>query len=305
MSACNLVIGSTGLVGSAIAQEAGADAICAIVDWRSPQSVSESLQPALSAFFRRGAERGAKLRVFWAAGRTVVSSEPSEIQRELETFEAAIRLMMRHSGAAITVVLVSSAGALFDGFQGPAISEMSQPNPISKYGFMKLAQEQLLTEMCGNFGHRALILRVPTVYGPNQDPSKKQGLISALIRSIRTSSLLSIYVPRDSRRHYVWVHDLARASLVLPAVVAIPEGRSEVRSILTDRSRTIDEVIGTVARVARRRPAVQFMPANFDRAHGHDLSQRTEFPELRRLAPFTGLAEGIMRLLTTGLRQAV
>ena len=236
-------------------------------------------------------------QIYWAAGRTVISSSEWEIERELETFQAVSQAVLEHHTSSVTFILISSAGALFRSVSGAAISESTKPDPPSAYGAMKLAQERLISAACREHGHRALILRAPTVYGPDQDPAKRQGLISALIRSIQTRTLISIFVPRDSRRNYLWSFDLARVAITLPDKVATPLGTTSVRIVATDRSRTIDEVVETVARVARRRPIVQFMPTSHSAEHEHDLTQASEFSEIRQLEPFTQLASGIRLLL--------
>lgn len=297
MNARNLVIGASGLVGSAIAANAGPGVARAMVDWSTPRSAVESLRPTLREFLHREKAGGSQQRIYWAAGRTVISSPDSEIERELEIFRAVSGFVLKQPAASVTFVLISSAGALFRGTRGPAISEATIPDPTSAYGTMKLAQEHLLSAGCSEHGHRAMILRAPTVYGPHQDPTKQQGLISALIRSIYTSSLISIFVPRDSRRHYLWADDLARIALALPDRVAVSPGTSSVRIVTTDRSRTIDEVIETLARVARRRPSVRFMPTHHSAGHGLDLTQSSNFNEMKHLGPFTPLTDGIYRLL--------
>ncbi len=297
MNSRSLIIGASGLVGSAIASTAGAAATRATVDWRTPRSAVESLRPTLREFLNQQVSGQEGQRVYWAAGRTVISSSDADIEREFEFFRAVTQLVLGHGTPAVTFVHISSAGALFRGSPGPAISESTQPDPPSTYGVMKLAQEHLIRAACSEHGHRALILRVPTVYGPHQDPSKAQGLISALIRSIRTSSVIPIFVPRDSRRNYLWVHDLARVALMLPDKIVIAPSTTSVRIVATDRSRSIDEVVETVASVARRRPIVQFMPANHFAGHGFDLTQRSQFVEIQKLGPFSALAEGVNRLL--------
>lgn len=301
MNARSLVIGASGLVGSAIAAKAGSTVVRARADWSTPQSAVESLLPTLREFLHQDGSGRSQQRIYWAAGRTVISSTDSEIERELETFQAVSQLVLSQPATSMTFVLISSAGALFGGSRGAAITESTDPNPTSPYGIMKLAQERLISAGCSEHGHRALILRVPTVYGAHQDSTKQQGLISALIRSIYTRCLISIFVPRDSRRHYLWADDLAHIALALPDKIAISPSTSSVRIVATDRSRTIDEVVETVARVARRRPIVQFIPINHSAKHGLDLTQHSEFAEIKQLGPFTALTDGFHRLLRNRL----
>lgn len=297
MTAQSLIIGAGGLVGSAIAAHAGAGAIRARVDWSTSQSVVESLRPTIHKFCHQDEDVLTPKRIYWAAGRTVISSSDCEIERELVTFRAALNLVSEQRTSPVTFVLISSAGALFRGSLGSAITESTSPDPLSAYGTMKLDQERLLGALCREHAHRALILRAPTVYGVRQDSTKSQGLVSALIRSIHTSALVSIFVPRDSRRNYLWTDDLARIALKLPDIMSIAPGTSSVRIIATDRSRTIVEVVETVSRIARRRPVVRFMATNYSAEHGFDLTQHSEFAETQQLGPFTSLTEGVHRLL--------
>lgn len=297
MTARSLIIGAGGLVGSAIAAQAGAGAIRAKVDWSTPQSAVKSLRPTLHTFCDGGEDLLAPKRIYWAAGRTVIASSDSEIERELVTFQAALNLVLEQRTSPLMFILISSAGALFPGSFGPMITDSTTPDPTSAYGTMKLDQERLLSALCSEHPHRSLILRAPTVYGEHQDPTKQQGLISALIRSIQTSELVSIFVPRDSRRNYLWADDLARIALKLPDIMSIEPSTSSVRIVTTDRSRTIDEVVEAISRIARRRPVVRFMAANYSDGHGFDLTQRSEFTETKQLGPFTGFTEGVHRLL--------
>ena len=299
-----LIIGAGGLVGSAVAAAADHSAVRAKVDWKTPRSAVESLRPTVRSFLRAAGPRPSARLVLWAAGRSVVSSAELETERELETFDAAHRLIIDLAGPALTFVHVSSAGALFPGLRGPAICESTAPAPISAYGRLKVEQEQIVVNGSARSGHRALILRVPTVYGPRQDASKAQGLISRLIRSIYTGSLVTIHVPRDTRRHYIWADDLGRIAVGLAGRVAVPPGEAAIRIVATDRSRTIDEVVVAIARVSRRRPLVRFMATNHSAGHGFDLTMQSEFPEIRHLRPFTGLVEGI-GLLHADLRREV
>lgn len=296
MTVRSLVVGSTGLIGSAILQSLHA-ATPVRLDWRTDSSVVEGLRSAL-ARLPRGPEGGdGSLRIFWAAGRSVISSDDRAIASELARFRAALDVIVERANDRLTFVHISSAGALHAGTIGSPITESTPAEPASVYGEMKLEQERLVAAACAATGMRGLVLRAPTVYGPQQDPSKPQGLVSALVRSARMGPPVAIYVPRDTRRHYLWSADLGRISAEAIARTTIESGMSEIRHVLTERSRTIDEVVAIVSRVARRRPVVSFRGANHAPGHGVDLTLRSEFSPTWTTSGAVGLAEGVRRLL--------
>lgn len=296
MSGHDLVVGASGLVGSAILRSLHG-AIPARIDWPTGASIASDLGLALDRLLGIPANDDRGRRIFWAAGRSVISSTDAEVDAELAHFRAALEVIAERATERLTLVLISSAGALHPGTKGPAITESTPPRPTSAYGRMKFEQERLVAAACAASGMRGLILRAPTVYGPHQDPTKRQGLVSALVRSACTGSPVTIYVPRDARRHHLWSDDLGR--MATEAVLRIPlmPGATETRHVVTERSRTIDEVVATVTRAARRRPVVRFMATNHAPGHGVDLTLRSEFDPAWRTSGTVGLAEGVRRLL--------
>lgn len=292
----SLVIGSTGLVGSAIMRALGDASFAASIDWSRPD-IDEGLRTSLRSFRRARNPEGSPFTIYWAAGRSVISSPVETIDAELATFRSALRCIAEAAPSSTALVLISSAGGLHTGTRGEPITESTPPRPISAYGRMKLAQESLLRRAVATGGFRGLILRAPTVYGPGQDLTKPQGLVSALVRSAWTSSPATVYVPRETRRHYLWADDLGYIAGQAITHASIERGSTLTRIVTTERSRTVDEVVATVARVVGRRPIVCFMATNHAPGHGLDLTFQSEFAPVWRTSDRVRLVEGVRRLV--------
>lgn len=297
MTGTNLVVGANGLVGSSVMTALGRNGIAAKIHWETRDGASSDLASAFSGLVDRHGSSAQPWTVYWAAGRGVIGTPESELEAELAQFRQALKLLpMSVGGESGTFVLISSAGAVYPGEPGRPYTETSPEHPTSPYGWMKLAQERALTDACAQTGMRGLSLRVASVYGRRQDDRKPQGLISALVRSLSTRTVIPIFVPRETRRHYVWSEDVGRIAVRIAESPFGSKGNGTVRLVYSERSRTISEVVETVARVCRQRPRVQFMPINHREGHGFDLTLSSHFSDDSTQPTMTSLAVGIRRL---------
>ena len=93
--------------------------------------------------------------------------------------------------------------------RGAPFTEHTTPAPISAYGRAKLRSEEIATEFAVRTGSALLVGRLSNLYGPGQDITKPQGLISQLCRAQLTRQPLSVYVSLDTMRDYLFVDDAA------------------------------------------------------------------------------------------------
>jgi nucleoside-diphosphate-sugar epimerase len=161
---------------------------------------------------------------------------------------------------------------------------------------MKLEQEEFLRAATSDTSKTGVALRVASAYGSRQEATKQQGLISALIRSARHQTLVTIYVPRETRRHYISAEDVGPAALHIAD--SLNSGGFHTRLVYSDRSRTVTEVTEVVRRVCGRRPVVQYLPVTKAEGHGLDLTFRTNYPDDSWRRNLAGLESGIHRMWT-------
>jgi UDP-glucose 4-epimerase len=175
----------------------------------------------------------------------------------------------------------SSAGGVYAGSADPPFTEATTPVPISPYGRAKLAAEEMFVAFAERVGIPLLVGRISNLYGPGQNLDKPQGLVSQLCKAHATGTPLSLYVPLDTMRDYIYTDDAgAMVAGGLEAVASAGEG-VHLKLLATGRSITVNEVVGEVRRVTRHRPPVVTQPSPVARFHVHDLRLRsTAWPDL-------------------------
>jgi UDP-glucose 4-epimerase len=289
-----LVIGGSGLVGSSIVSALKRADVAARVDWTSTAAASRDLQQCFRKLLWEAEQHG-RWTVYWAAGRSVISSDPDLIRREQNVYRSAITSLLEMSGESNgLIVITASAGTLYRGSPGEVSTESTTPEPTSSYGEMKLDQENFLRAALGDGSTTGLALRIASVYGCRQDLTKQQGLISALIRSARDQRLVTVYVPRETRRHYISALDVGLASTRIPETL---DGEGfHTRLVYSERSRTIVEAVEVVRRVCGKKPVVQYLSVNRVEGHGFDLTLRTHHEDAAWRQNFTSLESGVHRI---------
>jgi UDP-glucose 4-epimerase len=203
------------------------------------------------------------------------------------------------------VFFASSAGGVYAGSTDPPFTEATTPAPISPYGRAKLAAERMFVDFAERERIPLLVGRISNLYGPGQNLDKPQGLVSQLCKAEATGTPLSLYVPLDTMRDYLYTDD-AGAMVVdgLEAVASAGDG-THLKLLVSGRSVTVNEVIGEVRRVTRRRPPVVTQPSPVARFQVHDLRLRsTAWPALdgRALTPLGAGIGACLEAVNASLR---
>jgi UDP-glucose 4-epimerase len=124
----------------------------------------------------------------------------------LQVLEAA----RRH--AVGQVVFSSTGGAIYGECDGPA-AETHSLNPVSPYGTAKLAGEEYLRAYNRLYGAIHVVLRYANVYGPRQDPHGEAGVVALFLGALADGRPAKIFGDGSQTRDYVYVGDVARATL--------------------------------------------------------------------------------------------
>jgi UDP-glucose 4-epimerase len=150
------------------------------------------------------------------------------------------------------VFFASSAGGVYAGVLNEVIDEDSQPKPIATYGFGKLAHEEIFINNSKQLQINCLIGRITNLYGPGQDMTKSQGLISQLCRSNLTKKPLNIFVPLQTARNYLYVDDAA----AMIAEFMQHDDELCIKIFASPQSTTVATLIRTSYEVFKRRPLI-------------------------------------------------
>lgn len=267
------VVGASGLLGSAVGRALAREqlpVLTSVVPWTEPEEAVRALLATAASLPDSG------WRIAWCAGSGVIASSQEEIDRELGVLREFLARWQPEAGApgSRAVFFASSAGGVYAGSTNPPFTEASTPRPISPYGHAKLAAEEIWTGFARRTGIPLLVGRISNLFGPGQNLDKPQGLVSQLCKAHATGKPLSLYVPLDTMRDYLYTDDAG--SMVVAALEAVAaEGGVHLKLIVTGRSVTINEVVGEVRRVTRHRPPVVSQPSDVARFQVPDLRMRS------------------------------
>lgn len=218
------VIGRGGFLGrhveSSLQQSAAPAAIqvsTASVRWEDERGALADLDREAAAFVDAAAASDRPWRLFWCAGAGVIATAPDTLARETallgEFLDALGRRLARDRrlARAGTVFFASSAGGVYAASTAPPpFDEQSPVAALAPYGREKLIQEDLFRCFADELETDLVIGRLSNLYGPGQKLTKPQGLIAHVGRAALRREPVSIYVPLDTIRDYLFVTDAAR-----------------------------------------------------------------------------------------------
>ena len=232
------VIGAGGLLGRHVSEAldgrgGGSQRFdAAQIEWSDEAGAPEALEREAARFFDRVGHSGAPWRLMWCAGAGVVSTRPEALAQETRLvrrfLEGLARRVSREPRLARggSVVVASSAGGVYSASPGTQpFHEGSPTGCLAAYGHEKLAQEDLFERFARDCSVDLLVGRFSNLYGPGQSLSKAQGLISHVGRAALRREPVSLYVPLDTIRDYLFAADAGR--MAVDAVERLERERRE------------------------------------------------------------------------------
>ncbi|NIL78926.1 hypothetical protein RhoFasB10_05114 [Rhodococcus sp. B10] len=218
----------------------------------------------------------------WAAGAGVNGTTLAEFDAENDLIRVLTQSIGNRSREG-TLFLASSAGGVYAGASGAPHHEDSPPVPLGDYGRAKLESEDIARQFGDATDVNVVMGRFANLYGPGQNLAKPQGLISHLCRGYLMASPVSIYVPMDTLRDYLFVSDAAE---MVADALALTKSRREpptVKIFASGHAVTIGSILGACRTVFRRRPNVVLAASPLAAFQGRDLRLRsTVWPEIDR-----------------------
>lgn len=246
------IIGAGGLLGGALASEFPGSFSATPIHWSDDDRAVSDLHLNLEKFLAEFQDPREAWQIIWAAGHATVSSSKEVCQRELGVFSRFIDALNATAlGTRGTFFLTSSAGGVYAGSPNPPFSHASPTFPTSDYGTLKLAQESKALEL---INARVLIGRVSNLYGPGQDLSKLQGLVSRLVVAGLEKETINIFVPLDTLRDFVYVQDAAGS---IAQLLADPQSPT-IAVIASGEPKSLGTVIHQVQDVLRIKIPIAF-----------------------------------------------
>ncbi|MCK5891268.1 NAD-dependent epimerase/dehydratase family protein [Aeromicrobium sp.] len=286
-----------GLLGRAVIAASQQTPFTADVRWHDPEDAVTDLLAGLDRFVATTGQD--RWEIHWCAGRGVTSSPRDVLDVEVDVFHRFVAALTGHREIALDrggLFLASSVGGIYAGCTDPPFTEATPPCPMSPYGEAKLAMEQHVRAASTQTGLRSFIGRITNLYGPAQDLTKGQGLLSTIVASHLTGRPATIYVSLDTLRDYLYADDCGHMVLDgLRLLAREPAGTSVVKILGSMTPWSIGAILGEASRMHRLSAPIVAAQGPVDGARGQaqDLRVRSEvWTDLDGLARTT-LPEGL------------
>lgn len=257
----NWVVGSGGLLGSSVVQECPPDEQLwmrqGAIRWSDRSSWKADFERLVSEFVDHCGTH--QWRVWWCAGRGTVSTTDEVLEDELLALASLLEALSDVPSEWLAngeIVFSSSAGSVYAGSDDLIIGPHTTPVPMSGYGSMKMRAEQLVNDFGLRTGTRSFVARITNLYGPRQDMSKAQGLISTVCAALLKRQSIPIFVSLSTIRNYVFADDAAR--VMWARVRESSSDRQRTRIICSPANLSVGAVLKVCEEVTGQRPLVRF-----------------------------------------------
>ena len=194
------------------------------------------------------------------------------------------------------IVFSSTGGVLYGDFVKPPNRETFPKDPESPYAISKLSVEYYLAYYGRVHGIDAVALRFGNVYGPRQDPHGEAGVVAIFCGRILEGKPLTIFGDGRQTRDYVYVGDVAAAT-VLAATHALPAAeRLDVRgfNIGTGVGISVIDIANTLLRVSESSVPIEHAPARAGEQQ-HSFVDVTKAAHVLGWKPSVALDAGLLK----------
>ncbi len=226
--------------------------------------------PALGAVFER--ERPDVVNHQAAQHSVKISTESPELDARVNVL-GLLNVLENCRLHGVQKIIFASSGATYGTPGVVPLDEHTPQQPESPYGITKMAAEHYLDYYTTAYGMEHTAFRYGNVYGPRQDPSGEAGVIAIFIHRLLTGQPVRIDWDGEQAKDYVYVEDVARAS-----VLALHRGANRVYCLGTGIGTSVNELHRWLVRLIGRETAVTRAPkrpgdvhlAYFDCARARD-----------------------------------
>jgi UDP-glucose 4-epimerase len=143
------------------------------------------------------------------------------------------------------VIFASSGGTVYGVPQFTPIREDHPTEPISAYGISRLAIEKYLSLYKYLHNLDYMILRIANPYGRYQVPTKKQGVIAAMMINVLNGAPLEFWGTGAAIRDFIHIDDVVEAMIAS----IVYDGPNRVFNVGSGVGRSIDEVVTDIERM--------------------------------------------------------
>lgn len=189
---------------------------------------------------------GGRIFVFLAGETRVAESR----DRPLDFIEANVvapsRFVLQAVQPGDHFVLISTAGALFDGSK--PVSVDSPVCPKNFYGATKASEELLLKQLVQLRGGRFSVVRLTNVFGPHSDA--KKSAVHAFVRASLAGNTVTVNGDGGQSRDFIYAGDVGYGVATLANRLRQGQDVPDICMLGSGVSTTLMDVVDAVSRVA-------------------------------------------------------
>lgn len=201
-----VVVGENGLIGRAIKNKSDNNS----QDFKINNWTNEELTISLKNLESTWKKLREPIDLVWAAGKSSNSSNQETLDVEIEIVQNFLNLLSISEIELKSLSLISSAGAIFGGYDNQIITDTTIPKPISLYGKSRIEIESKFKSFANKGKIMLNIFRLTNVFGNRQTLKRNSGLLSHLIAANLTRKELNIFVPLFVEQDYIDVDFVAQ-----------------------------------------------------------------------------------------------
>lgn len=304
------VLGAGGLLGSALCRALARSEVRTFLPaeplaWDDEGRAEAQIEAAAGAFAAFVESANADWQIHWAAGLGTMGCARPVLVRETQLFGRLLAAVARQPALARTrgsLLLASSAGAIYAGATAEIVSEDTPIAPTTDYAREKLEQERMLADhVAAHPGLGALVARISTLYGPQGAHGRRRGIIAEIAHRVVRNQPVHIYVPLDTIRDYLEVDDAADALLLSMRAIA-GQPRVLTRIFASGQVATLSEITAIFKRIAHRRPLLVTSSSPLGGLYKRRIQFRSVHADAASGRPPTSLVVGIARVLAAERR---
>ena len=257
-----LVIGGGGLIGTslrkALFKEFAHKHKPFKIGWNRPDQAVADLRQLIENFLDESDKE--PWIVAWCAGRGGFASTTFELEHELVYLSVVLDELANSKNNNGLFFLASSAGALYTKESSEVFTENSPISISNDYGRHKLAQENMVKKFSVDTKTKSIIGRLVSIYGPDQNLQKPQGLISQLCNNAIRKKPTEIYVPLGTTRNYLFSEDAA--NMIVQSIrfghesIANDESYSTVKIFCNHQSVSISTICKSLSVITNKRTLI-------------------------------------------------
>ena len=180
--------------------------------------------------------------VLYMASSTTPGTSIRHPVKEIDNISFLLKLMeILQNVKPVHIIYISSGGTVYGEGMAEPITEATECKPISYYGAIKLASENLLNIFHNTTQAPVSILRPSNFYGPGQTYKEGFGIIRTVMQKIIDGDTLEIWGDGSSKRDFIFIDDFVHA-----CVKTISQNHNEagyhIYNIGSSKGTTINEL---------------------------------------------------------------